>query len=423
MQGKLVGVISLGAIGLWLLAFTYYYASAFALVLFLYLALDLGLPVKSNHGKLQLARRVSASNLVVGEQVTVETSVTNNGKSVSRLQLTDSPPPKSKVDAGVPGLVCGVHSGEKVTLRYVLSFTEPGVYQFGQTALEVSTPFGLSSEKWYAPVQTRVVVYPKYANRHLDIPSSRTFSWAGIIPSKSKGGRDEFLTIRAYEFGDPLKNVNWKATARSKRTMVNEWSVDRGLDVVVVVDLSDENIPAVGDWSARASVIQAAYELTLALAKRGNRVGALILGSSLSKLRPGFGHRKLRQILDELVKTEVGSVWEVEHAEDLLELFFRAQYRKRSGTLYFVTTGTSSRTRVAIMKIASKGFVCNIIFVNELEDELASLLKVGKSDAKRLAAGFDIAKAERKWIEKSYSEFSNVYEWTSSSGFVVVRAF
>ena len=353
----------------------------------------------------------------MGEALKVELDIENQGRGIGSMLVRDIPPPQARVVRGSTALLCSLKNGGKARLRYEVVFDEPGEFEFLESVATVTSPFGLweGSASVSAPLTVRV--YPKRAPRPVQAGRARALAWTGTTASKYRGGTVEFMDIRGYTRGDPLKSINWKASARSGRTLVNEWQADRGLDCVILVDLSPRNLPKVGDWSARTSVIGASYELAGSLLDSGNRVGMLVMGDILYKVRPGFGSRHLRRMVECLVDAREGEVWSLEHAEPFLELFFRRQYSTRGGTLFFVMAGPDQLAIDTVGALSGRGFVCNTVLVNTVQEEKRGLLTWGYVDARRAAFGERLASLEMDAYRAEFSRFSKVYEWTDSGGF------
>ncbi len=348
----------------------------------------------------------------------MEVSVENRGADVERVLLRDSPPRLSEVARGSTTLLSGLKSGEKATLRYELGFREPGEYSFGSCSVKAESMFGLAEKTSEFKIGTAVRVYPRRLVKTLDPGPARPFGWSGATPSRFKGGRLEYMSMRAYVPGDPLKDVNWKASARLARTLVNERRVERGLDCIVTVDLSSESLPRVGGWSGRADVITASYELASTLIRSGDRVGMMVVGRVLKKIGPGFGPRHLKVMVENLVDSQEGDVWSMKHTELFLEMFYRKQYKLRGGTLFFVFAWPSQALFDTVVSLADKGFACNSLLVDTLESEEAALegqrvLKPGEAQfGRRFAA------AERESFRAMLAPYSNVYLWRKGEGLV-----
>ena len=389
--------------------------------LVLYIALDLRRPLPlESRGRFTLARR-APEKVFAGETVLVELTASNRGDDIERFHLTDQPPYLAKVVRGGPTLDASLKRDSEVTMRYELVFREPGQYEFGITSFGIGSLFGLSEKTFafYSPFSIRV--YPKLLTPKLSPVRARAFGWAGTTLSMYRGGRQEFTNIRSYVAGDRVRDVNWKASARMRHRLVNEWRVERGIDCVVIVDLFSDDLPRVGEWSARGDVIEAAYELANSFMTSGNRVGMLVLGQLLYKVRPGFGIRRLRAMVESMIDSHEGEVWNVEHAEEYLAEFFRKQYIRRKGTLFFVSAGGNMRLLNAVASLAKKGFVCNTVLVNHLESEGAELLQAKTLDPKGKEFGMKFARAELEWVEDKLAAHSNVFEWSRERGLVEMK--
>jgi len=389
--------------------------------LIIYIALDLRRPVPSeSEGRFTIARR-APEKVFAGETVLVELTALNKGDEIERLHLSDQPPYLAKVVRGAPFLDASLKRDSEVTLRYEVVFREPGQYEFGITSFGIGSLFGLSEKTFafYSPFNIRV--YPKLLTPKLNPIRARAFGWAGTTPSKYRGGRLEFMNIREYSVGDRVSDVNWKASARLRSRLVNEWRVERGLDCVIIVDLFADDVPRVGDSSARGDVIEAAYELASSFMTSGNRVGMLVLGQLLYKIRPGFGIKRLRTMVESMIDSQEGDVWNVEHVEEYLAEFFRKQYIRRKGTLFFVSAGANMRLLDAVADLAKRGFVCNTVIVNFLESEGSALLENQYLDSRKEKIGIRFAQAELEWIESRLASHSNVYEWSRERGLEELR--
>lgn len=408
--------------GLWLAVITHSFVGLIAVPLILFVAMDLGVPT-SREGRHHLeARRVlSVPKALVDEAVLVQLTLVNRGEAIGRLKLEDPVLTGAELTKGSPRLVCALEKGASATLRYEVAFRQPAEAHFGDFTAKVSSPFALRERSLTLSAASTLRVYPKLLPRRIATGRARAFTWIGSAPSKLRGGHVEFANIRSYVAGDPLRDVNWKATARIGKEMTNEWYLERGLDCVVVVNLSADTLPVVGGWSARGEVISCAYELASSLISHGNRVGMLTLGFNISRVRPGFGHRQLRIMLDELVSSSPGEVWKVQHVDDFLETFFRAQYRSRGGTLFFVSPGASMPFLATVESLSGKKFSCTCVFVSTLEAERGALARAGLLGGDEAERGARYARAELDWFELQFGAFSEVYEWNSSSGFHRIR--
>ena len=387
----------------------------------LLLVIDLGVPTEKRSVADIKVRRSLQQKVLVDEPVLVELSVGNEGGGIERATVEDMVPPGAQVSRGSSSLACELPSGAQATLRYEVRLEQPTEVRFEGTVVRLQSVFGLLERRLVMPSQAVVRAYPSLLSRRISAGRARALSWNGSSPSKYRGGRVDFMDIREYVAGDPLKDVNWKASARLARRLVNTWSVERGLDCIIVVDMLSDIVPMVSTWSARGEIISCTYELASSLIGAGNRVGMLIMGTTPAKIRPGFGSRHLRVMLDQLVVAQPGSAWKMEKVDEFLESFFRAQYRNRGGALLFVAPGVDVSLVRVQRDLSAKGFGCGTVIVNTLEDEAASISSGNVASGEKSQRALRLARAELDWFESELSSYSRVTEWTRRGGFVELK--
>ncbi len=61
---------------------------------------------------------------------------------------------------------------------------------------------------------------------------------SGNYQSAFKGKGINFSDMREYQIGDDIRNINWKASARSESTFVNLYEEERELTVLLAIDIS-----------------------------------------------------------------------------------------------------------------------------------------------------------------------------------------
>jgi len=63
---------------------------------------------------------------------------------------------------------------------------------------------------------------------------------AGDVKSIFKGRGIEFEEIRAYEFGDDVRDIDWRVTARKQKTYTKIYAEEKDREVYVLLDLSPQ---------------------------------------------------------------------------------------------------------------------------------------------------------------------------------------
>jgi uncharacterized protein (DUF58 family) len=148
-----------------------------------------------------------------------------------------------------------------------------------------------------------VRVYPSQETLRRVLQPRETQVFSGSEVARRKGEGIEFADIRPWVPGDPLKHINWRASARGNDLWVNESHPERNTDVILFVDSFEEARQA--DAGTLDLAVRATAALADAYIKRRDRVGLVSFGGLLRWLTPGMGRVQLYRIVDALLDTEV----------------------------------------------------------------------------------------------------------------------
>jgi|GEM_PF-4549469 len=153
-----------------------------------------------------------------------------------------------------------------------------GLYQIGPMTLTSGDPFGLFTRSRTIPGGPRLLVYPPLLEAGLAIPL-----WPD--PLGEKQARDflypdplALAGVREYSPGDTLRRINWVATAKTQKLLVNLLEGSVGTRVVLAIGDPEPNQPIQMDkWEEYSFELltAAAASLALALARQRLEVGLL----------------------------------------------------------------------------------------------------------------------------------------------------
>jgi uncharacterized protein (DUF58 family) len=124
----------------------------------------------------------------------------------------------------------------KITRRYQMECRQRGLFPFGPTLLRSGDIFGIFTREMYMNRRDYLVVYPKIVSlEQLGIPSRQL---NGDIRTKSHIFEDPLLTmgVRDYQFGDSLKRVHWRATARARKMQSKLYDLTTTTDIALFLD-------------------------------------------------------------------------------------------------------------------------------------------------------------------------------------------
>ncbi|MNO18229.1 hypothetical protein D3C76_79440 [compost metagenome] len=134
-----------------------------------------------------------------------------------------------------------LRSYRQITRRHEVTCSRRGQYRLESATMTTGDPLGLNAEVKRFPLDLELLVYPRILElQELPLPNH---SWLGELPVRRWIIEDPFLTagIREYRAGDPLGNINWKATARTGELQVHkrDYTADHRLMIYLNLETSD----------------------------------------------------------------------------------------------------------------------------------------------------------------------------------------
>jgi uncharacterized protein (DUF58 family) len=124
------------------------------------------------------------------------------------------------------------------TFDYHVRPVQRGVYRYGAIQAYVSSALGLMERRFSLDAEKEVAVYPSYLQlrKYELLAISDRLTLAGIKRVRRVAQHAEFERIKEYVSGDDRRTVNWKATARRGRMMVNQYQDERAQQVYALID-------------------------------------------------------------------------------------------------------------------------------------------------------------------------------------------
>lgn len=114
----------------------------------------------------------------------------------------------------------------KQQIRIALEITplRRGVVRLNDLRVLLPDPFGLFQRcrKVEAPPATLTVLPKRYKLPPIELPGGAAFKVSGEANTNTIGTSGEFVGLRDYRPGDPLRQIHWKSWARTGRPIVKE---------------------------------------------------------------------------------------------------------------------------------------------------------------------------------------------------------
>ncbi len=117
-----------------------------------------------------------------------------------------------------------IRPGEEARVMVEMTPLRRGVIHFRDLRLLLPDPFGLFQRcrRVDAPLSTLTVLPRRYPLRPIELPGGAAFKISGEANTNTIGNSGEFVGLRDYRPGDPLRQIHWKSWARTGRPIVKE---------------------------------------------------------------------------------------------------------------------------------------------------------------------------------------------------------
>lgn len=94
---------------------------------------------------------------------------------------------------------------------------------FTSITLACPDPFGLFRAFAFYPLPQSMIILPKrYTLPPIRLPGTRRYQERGVALASSVGDSEEFISLRDYQPGDPLRHIHWQSTAKRGFPVVKE---------------------------------------------------------------------------------------------------------------------------------------------------------------------------------------------------------
>ncbi|MFN6963638.1 MAG: DUF58 domain-containing protein [Pyrinomonadaceae bacterium] len=134
---------------------------------------------------------------------------------------------------------------ETVEQRTVHVFERRGRFTIKDFELSTKFPFGFFRHRRRLPArETELIVFPEPAPLGVDLEVGPLD--AGALAVNRRGLGHDLLALRDYQPNDDLRRVDWKATARSRRLTVREYTAEDDRRVTIIFDLRMPSAAALG---------------------------------------------------------------------------------------------------------------------------------------------------------------------------------
>lgn len=287
--------------------------------------------------------------------------------------------------------------GERKVISYSLRPVKRGEYSFGAVNVMVSSPLGILSRRFRFSADKLVPVYPSYLQmrKYELLAIHHRLTEAGIKKIRRIGQNQEFELIKEYISGDDFRTVNWKATARKNRLMVNQFQDERSQQVYSLIDKGRVMQMPFNGMSLLDYAINASLVISNIAVKKSDKAGIITFQDRVSTVLPAGRTNNQMATIQEVLYNQKTAYLETDYSS--LYSTVRRKISHRSLLLLFTnfeSIYSLQRQLPYLINLAKQHLLVVIFFENT---ELTELTGQPASDLKAI---YYKAVAERFSLEK-----------------------
>ncbi|GAC1337126.1 MAG: DUF58 domain-containing protein [Candidatus Dormibacteria bacterium] len=242
--------------------------------------------------------------LSIGQPNWVRLTVALDGAATRGL-VRDEYPPRMAASAAV------LAGALPATFNYTLTPAARGEARFGATVVRALGPWRLAARQTRLGGDQLVRIDPDLsAVRAYEALARRgQLAELGVRTLRRSGEGTEFERVREAVPDDPLRSINWRATARTGRLMAVELMPERAQPVIICMDHGRLMGVGAGALTKLDHAINAALLLVNVALRTGDRAGLLSFSDRVTgTIPPRAGRTQLREIIDGLRPLEAGEI-------------------------------------------------------------------------------------------------------------------
>nr|WP_260390301.1 DUF58 domain-containing protein [Ornithobacterium rhinotracheale] len=291
-----------------------------------------------------------------------------------------------------------IKKNDNTYFSYNLTPKQRGEYHFGNLNIYVISPIGLVSRRYQQQKAKTLACYPSFIRlpEYELIALKNEFLLGGIKKIRKIGTTLEFEQIKDYVQGDDIRTINWKATGKMNRLMVNQYQEERSQRIYMLID-QGRTMKMPFDWLSLLDYsINASMALSHIVLKKKDHAGVAVFSRKIEQIvkadQKSFQLKRIANVLYNVSTDFVES--------DFNRLYTDLRYKITRRSLFFLFSNFETLDalyrQLPYLRAISKNHILVVIFFkNKLLKEM-----VEKTDHENMQQVYDEIIAEKFEYEK-----------------------
>ncbi|WP_026754582.1 DUF58 domain-containing protein [Sediminibacter sp. Hel_I_10] len=233
--------------------------------------------------------------------------------------------------------------------------------------------------------------------------------FGGEYHSTFKGRGMTFSEVRAYQFGDDVRSIDWNVTARYNEPFVKVFEEERELTMMLVVDISGSKLFGTQDQFKDEIITEIAATLAFSATQNNDKIGLILFSDEIELyIPPKKGRSHVLRLIRELIEFEPKS----KKTDVAMALKFLSNVMKKKA-IVFVLSDFIAEDYKQTLKIAAKRHdITGIRVYDRHEEHIPNLGMVQMEDEEtgELVLINTASKKVREDYSNYYKENVNYYK-------------
>lgn len=186
------------------------------------------------------------------------------------------------------------------SIHYSVTPLKRGATELQAVHLRFPTVLKLWTRHEIKPLKTSVRIYPdiRAVYRYELMASRNRLAEIGVRVMKMPGQGREFERLREYRYGDDIRHIDWKATARQRELISREFTVERNQNLVLMIDSGRFMRNETDGISYLDRALNSAIMLSYIALGQGDNVSLMAFSNRIERfVRPVRGKPGIQSIL------------------------------------------------------------------------------------------------------------------------------
>lgn len=346
--------------------------------------------------------RAVSPNLAVNRSSLVRIDIHNPQARSLRIYCNDELPQNTQqISSLQPIVIAGKRSTQ---VQYKLRATRRGDGQFGHVSMLIESPFRLWEFRRRKRAESTVRVYPDFAaiNQYLELISDQQTQRLGLNVRPRHGEGLEFHQLREYHPNDGIRSIDWKATARRRRLITRQYTVERDQRVLFMLDSGSRMRAKDGQLSHFDHALNAMLLLSHVALRQGDTVAVKTFGPSKVWLPDLKGVQSINRLLNAVYAIHTGPAAAdfVGAAEEIMQ-----QQRKRSLIVILTNLREEDSDLMPALQLLRRR---HVVVLASLRESAVDAAVVG--DAQQFDNALRVAGSSRYLLQRQQAQTRYAYD-------------